>query len=100
MNGPPDLEGVQSLKCESWNRTASYSIEKPLNLTACLEKSLNCDKSLKRKYQKRFLSNICFCNMRLRNSISWNFSAILSEKQNTTATIAMEIKYLHVGISN
>ena len=46
MNGPhPDLDGVQSLKCESWNRTASYSIEEPLNLTACLEKSLNCDRS-------------------------------------------------------
>ena len=46
MNGPhPDLDGVQSLKWESWHRTASYSIEKPLNLTACLEKSLNCDRS-------------------------------------------------------
>ena len=39
-------------------------------------------------------------NMRLKSSNSGNLSTVLFEKQNTTATVAMEIKYLHVSISN
>ena len=39
-------------------------------------------------------------NTRQKSSNSGNLSTVLFEKQNTTATVAMEIKYLHVSISN
>ena len=46
------------------------------------------------KYQEWLL----FClNMRQRNSNSGNLSTILFANQTTTTTVAMEIKYLHVG---
>ena len=59
------------------------------------------------KYQEWYLCQIpqrnhavIFLNMRQRNSNSGNLSTILFANQTTTTTVAMEIKYLHVGISN
>ena len=39
-------------------------------------------------------------NMSLRNSNSDNFSVILFQNESTTATVTMDMKYSHVGVSN
>ena len=50
--------------------------------------------------QEMGFSALFVCVFFFQNFLQVNLSALLFENQNTTATVAMEMKYLHEGISN